>query len=228
VRLAALAALAVAVASGCGSVESDAGEAGTSSVQDGRPSKLWTFDRGSSSSLAWYVGDDAERDRTAVRKLYAVFRRAQTPREAEIALRVATDCISPEGESDEIGEPIHGLTRILLRGIGPRRYDLVAQPTTRDTVSVRLFPDGSGSCGAEAMDDGLTVSSEVDETGFAIVYGMLGNGVTGVDLVIDDASQQVQLGENGFAHEIPDALGKTLHKMILRHADGSVTTFPAG
>jgi hypothetical protein len=61
---------------------------------------------------------------------------------------------------------------------------------------------------------------------FAIVYGMVGDDVTSVDLVVDGKRERAQLGENGFALEIPDAPNKTLGKLVLKHHDGSVTEFP--
>ena len=60
----------------------------------------------------------------------------------------------------------------------------------------------------------------------AIVYGMVGDDVASVDLVVDGKHERAQLGENGFALEIPDAPDKTLEKLVLKHHDGSVTEFP--
>ena len=60
----------------------------------------------------------------------------------------------------------------------------------------------------------------------AIVYGMVGDDVASVELVVDGKHERAQLGENGFALEIPDAPDKTLEELVLKHHDGSVTKFP--
>ena len=60
----------------------------------------------------------------------------------------------------------------------------------------------------------------------ATVYGMVGDDVASVDLVVDGKHERAQLGENGFALEIPDAPDKTLERLVLKHHDGSVTEFP--
>jgi hypothetical protein len=61
----------------------------------------------------------------------------------------------------------------------------------------------------------------------AIVYGMVGDDVTSVDLVVDGERQRAQLGGNGFALEIADAPNKTLEKLVLTHRNRSVTEFPS-
>jgi len=221
-RLAAVVAglAAAMLLTGCDSMPSDAGATGTATNQVTRPSNLLTFgDLDGATSTMWVLEEGTER--TPVKKLYGVFRRSQTSREVGIA----PPC-SMAGAGQDRGEPIRGLTKILLRGVGPHQNALIAQPMTSDAVALGLSPDGSASCGAAPMTaDGLILAAELQD-GVAVVYGMVGDGVDSLDLVVDGVRHHARLGENGFAQEIPDASGKVLERMILSHADGSVTEFP--
>jgi hypothetical protein len=224
VRLAAVVGcMAAALAVGCGTIESEPADSGTSTAT--KPMKLFTFVNGTSSSTTmWAIEDRVERQ--PLKDLYAVFRRVPTSRETAITERVAANwpCAGPE--DSKTNEPLPELTRILLRDVGPRGYDLVAQPTENDDVAMGLFPGGSAGCSRPADEDGLMLASEVDQKGDAIVYGMVGDSITAVEVVVDGVPEGVRLGENGFAHEIPDAVGQTVDRVRLYHADGSVTTFP--
>jgi len=210
---------AVMLLTGC-SMPGTASDAGTTTGQDARPSNLFTFGaRDGATSTMWLVEQGAAR--APVTKLYGVFRRPQKSSESEIA----HPCSMTNAGVDR-GKPISALRRILLRDVGPRRYELMAQPTTNDDVNLGLSPEGSASCGGTPMTaDGLILAAE-DQDGVGVVYGMVGDGVVSVDLVVDGVRRPARLGENGFAQEIPDATGKVVERMILGHADGSVTKFP--
>lgn len=230
-RVFAVAATLLAVAAGCGSVESAPSgdrEATPTTTEPDHARALLSFEKGGGSvSVMWLLEEEPER--VSVKKRYGVFRRSPTQRESELARRVAEDfscSVALENdESEEHGEPVSDLTRILLSEIGPKGYDLVAQPTTVDTVSIGLFPGGGGSCGA-SPPEGFTLSAELADNRTAIVYGIVPDGVEAVDLVIDGRRHSARFGENGYALEIPDAPGKVLETMLLRHADGSITTVP--
>ena len=94
----------------------------------------------------------------------------------------------------------------------------------RRHVTVALSGVG-GTCGRPTTNDGLMLAGQMLGR-VAIVYGMVGDDVASVDLVVDGTPERAQLGENGFAVEIPDAPDKTLEKLVLEHHDGSVTEFP--
>jgi hypothetical protein len=221
-RLAAVVAgfAAVTLLTGCDLMPSDPDEAGMSTSQDARPSNLLKFAEGANSTM-WVTEQGAER--RPVKELYGVFRRSQRSHESAIA----HPCSMARAGEDR-GKPISGLRRILLRNVGRRRSELVAQPTTSDDVALGLYPEGSASCGATPMTaDGLILAVEGQgDSDVAIVYGMFGDGVVSVDLVIDGVRHPARLGENGFAQEIPDAPGKVLDKVVFKHADGSVSEFP--
>jgi hypothetical protein len=228
-RLLAACAIAVALMTGCDTTQSAPGDEAartTTTRQDRKPLSLFPFTEGASSASV--IGEGAAR--RPVEKLYGVFRRSQSSREAEIKPQVAaySACPAPDGAgSEEIGRTITQLTRILLSDVGRGQDVLVAVPTTTDYVGITLFSSGGGNCGRPLTKDGLMLALQVDEARFAIVYGMVSDDVASVDLVVDGKHERAQLGENGFALEIPDAPNKTLEKLVLKHHDGSVTEFPS-
>jgi hypothetical protein len=174
----------------------------------------------------WLLEEGAER--TPVKKLYGVFRRPQKSHETQIA----HPCSTMAAGGEDRGRPISGLRRILLRDVGRRRYELMAQPTTSDYINLGLSPEvlspeGSASCGGTPMTaDGLVLAAQVDD-GDAIVHGMVGDGVMSLDVVVDGVRYHARLGENGFAAHIPDALGKVVEKLVLVRKDGSTAEFPS-
>jgi hypothetical protein len=222
VRALAACALAVALITGCDATQSapaDEAASTTTTRQDRKPSSLFPFFEG------WIVNEDTKR--RPVKKLYGVFRRSQSRGEAEIKPQMAVDaaCSTPGGpDSARYGRTITRLGRILLSDVGRSHDVLVAVPTTTDLVTVALSGEG-GTCGRPMTRDGLMIALQVFGR-VAIVYGMVGDDVASVDLVVDGNAQRAQLGENGFAIEIPDAPNKTLEKLVLEHHDGSVTEFP--
>jgi hypothetical protein len=192
----------------------------TTTRQDREPSSLFPFFEG------WIVAEDA--DRRPVKELYRVFRRSQSRSEVEIKPQMAVDaaCSAHGGpDSAQYGRTITRLGRILLSDVGRSHDVLVAVPTTTDLVTVALSGEG-GTCGRPMTGDGLMIALQVFGR-VAIVYGMVGDDVASVELVVDGEHQRAQLGENGFAIEISDAPNKTLEKLVLQHHDGSVTEFPS-
>jgi hypothetical protein len=191
-----------------------------------------TFDGQNGGSSIMVFGDDSES--APLRENYAAFARAQTPSEVKIGPRAAAEGLcgldsrsEPKSSGmPDLGETEPESTRILLRGIGEPKYDLVAVGTTRNFVAVSLFPDGSASCGAPSFE-GIVLSADQEKDN-AIVFGLVADGVESVDLVVDGVSRPARLGENGFAAEIRDPMGKKLDRLVLHERNGSVTEFPPG
>jgi hypothetical protein len=214
---------AVMLLTGC-SMPGEGSDAGTTTGQDARPSNQFTFAKGITSTT-WLTEEGAER--TPVKKLYGVFRRPQKSSESQIAHPCST--ITAGGE--DRGKPISGLRRILLRDVGRRRYELLAQPTTSNDLNLGLSPEGlspegSAGCGATPMTaDGLILGAE-EQDGDGLVYGMVGDGVVSLDVVVDGVRYHARLGENGFAAHIPDARGKVVEKLVLVRKNGSKSEFP--
>ena len=114
----------------------------------------------------------------------------------------------------------------MLRGVGKLPHDLVAMTTDHGAVALSLDPKSSTACGQPTVD-GLLFAAELRKRD-AIVYGLVGDDVRAVDLVIDGETQRAKLGENGFALDVSNPVGKTLEQVVLHNEDGSQTTFPAG
>ena len=224
---AALLAACVLVAAGCGSSD----EAGSNTGS--RPFGLIRFDksfaRHAGTSSVFFLGNRSKG--TPLPELYRVFARAQTPTEARItgkALAVPA-CASSSDEAEEshpdLGEVEPKAGRILLRGIGSQHLDLVGVGTTLNYVALSLVPDGSSAGCVRPTVEGLTFAAEVDEHD-AIVFGLVSDGITAIDLVVDGKAQPARVGENGFAGVIRRPIGKTLDKVVLHHSDGSTTEYP--
>ena len=162
-----------------------------------------------------------------MKKVYSIFRRPQSRREAEMRPQMAVDaaCSAPNGpDSAELGLTITRLARVVLPDVGRSHDVLVAVPTTTDSVTVALSGQG-GTCGRPVTRDGLMLAIQMVGR-VATVYGMVGDDMASVDLVVDGKHERAKLGENGFALEIPDAPDKTLEELVLKHHDGSVTKVP--
>jgi hypothetical protein len=209
---------AVMLLTGCSLLSSDESDRGTASP-DGGLEKLLLPLTDYTSSTMWLLEQRAERK--PAKKLYGVFRRPRTKRE----IGIVPPCSMP-GLRDQRMKLIPGLTRVLLRGIGRNQDTLVAQPMTSGRVALGLTPDGSANCGAAPMTaDGLILAAQMED-GDAVLYGMVGDGVESLDVVIDGVAHHARLEENGFATNINDAQGKVVEKLVLTREDGSTAEFP--
>jgi hypothetical protein len=204
------------IAAGCGS-------------SDPKSSSILRFERAKGTSSAFVLGDRSSR--VPPKRIYEVFSRPQQGLDLveAISARLRTSC-KREAEEDEespgsLGDASPATGRVLLDDVGARPYDLVAMTTEHGGVAFSLEPKGSATC-ARPTSDGLVFAAQLDPRD-AIVFGLVGDDVTSVDLVIDGETRQARLGQNGFAVEIPSPVGKTLQKIVLHHADGSTTEFPA-
>jgi hypothetical protein len=219
VRSIAVCAIALAVVTGCDSpLSGSADKASSTATTSQELEQLGVFPL---SEVA------LERGPKPVRKLYGVFRRRQSRREVELRPQMAVDAVCSNAavpHAARLGETNSRLGRILLSDLGPMHDVLVAVPTTTDYVTVAISGRGGG-CGVPLTRDGLMLGSQMHDT-VATVYGMVGDEVASVDLVVDGKREHAELGENGFALEIPDAPGKNLEGIVLEHHDGSVTKFP--
>jgi hypothetical protein len=225
VRAAALVAGCLILATGCGSdgSSSDSGKAHSSVLK---------FDAGPGTSSVFVLGDRSKR--VQAEEIYRVFDRPRQPSEHAIAERASeateaacgADSVGGEEEGPSLGEPQAETVRILLRGVGKPPHDLVAMTTDHGAVALSLDPKSSTACGQPTVD-GLLFAAELRKRD-AIVYGLVGDDVRAVELVIDGVTRRAKLGENGFALEVSNPVGKTLEQVVLHNKDGSRTTFPGG
>jgi hypothetical protein len=224
--------VALFAVAGCGSSSSrDAasdGSAPTTSVKT--PSNTVDPSRAEVNTRWMMLYSDSGTNSEPPQTLYGVFGRMQTDDEAKIATELVADSSCsmrlPEGSKHtDFGKPMEEQARILLHGVG-HGYDLVAVPTTADSVSVALFPTGGGTC-TPPGDSGLIVAADVyGDT--ATIYGMVDDRVRSVDVIADGRTHRAKLGENGFSAALPSGAEEHLDRLVLHKADGSKAVFPLG
>jgi hypothetical protein len=221
---------AVCVAAGCGTSSSRdaAGDGSTPTTSVTTPTNTADPAR-AEINTSWVLLFGAQATKSAPPEdLYAVFRRKQTDDEAKIAPELVTDFSCSMGlpvrDRDlKLGKPIADKARILLRGVGSGKDNLVAVATTGDSVSVAVFPSGGGTC-TSPSDNGLIIAG--DDQGN--LYGMVDDKVRSVDVIADGRTHRAKLGENGFAAALPSGADHHLNKLVLHRADGSTAELPLG
>ena len=224
--------LALFAAAGCGSSSSRGASSDdsvlTTSVKT--PSNTVDPSRAEANTTWMMLYSDSGTNSEPPQTLYGAFGRKQNDDEAEIASELVADSscsmrLPEDSKHTDSGKPIEEQARILLRGVGPG-LDLVAVPTTADSVSVAVFPTGGGTC-TRPGDSGLIVAANVYRD-TATIYGMVDDRVRSVDVVADGRTHRAKLGENGFSAALPSGAQEHLDKLVLHKADGSKAEFPLG
>ncbi|MDP9490961.1 MAG: hypothetical protein M3P42_01975 [Actinomycetota bacterium] len=145
---------------------------------------------GVSGGFMYMVADE---DRRPVEELYALFRR------------------TPESSRGHL----------LMTGL--RRPDdaLYAKPFRLTGVDFRLVPDGGGGT-TEAVDsDGLTMAFEQEFDGAPLlVYGLVADHVTAVEVLISGKPRPARLENNAYA-ALVDAEVDDFEGVVLHRADGT-------
>ena len=225
--------VALFAAAGCGSSSSqDAASDGSASATSVKTPSNTVDPSRAEASTSWMMLFSGPGAKSAPPvSLYAVFRREQNDDEAKIAPELVADSSCsirfPAGSKHaDFGKPVAEKARILLDEIGPGHDSLLAVPTTADSVSLAVLPNGGGTC-TRPTDDGLIVGAEAsgDTT---TVYGMVDDRVRSVDVIADGLTHRAKLGENGFSVTLPSGAEEHLDKLVLHRADGSKAELPLG
>ena len=179
-----------------------------------------------SGSVIFWVGTNAAPP--PPHELYAVFRRAPRSSDVEVRERARGDAFlgsvgdhSVEGAS--LGTPMYDNTRLVFGGI---RDGVYALPTTNGAVCLSAFPNGGGGCGLPGPR-GLSIGYDdaIDGQPFRL-YGLVGDQVRGVDVVVSGVTQHAELGENGFRLQLADARWGQLHNLVLHLRSGATEAVP--
>ena len=127
----------------------------------------------------------------------------------------------PELNADPTsGKPIYNDTRLVS---GTAARGVYALPTTKQLVCLGVFPNGGGVCSSPGAD-GLTVGYEIAPNSRpSLIYGLLGDDVRGLDVMVSGVTRQAQLGKNAYVLELAHAKGKRLERLILHLRDGTTT-----
>jgi hypothetical protein len=192
-----------------------------------------TFEGGSISlTLPAY---DPEVERRPVEELYGAFRRARNDadrRAGELAARSGAldvgfeELPRPPGIPEEVwqhaqpGSVVEAEGRLLLDGLGGEADILYAAPTEDDCIAHALLPDGGGGCAAPGPD-GLVMGWQRSEAGELTVFGIVGDAVDAVDVVVAGTAHGARMGENAFALRLEQAHEADLERVVLHRRDGT-------
>lgn len=173
---------------------------------------------------------------TPVRELYAVFRRPALPNDLRVQQLARRD--SPFSLIEPgIGMPPH-IRSAFREGIGTPRYDdtrlivgttergIYAVPTTSDSICLGSFPNGGSGCGQPGPHGVQVEWDEASGDSPFLLYGIVGDDVSSVDVVIDGRRLQAELGENGYWLVLDDADRQQLREVILRLDGGGTHVLP--
>lgn len=151
-----------------------------------------------------------DQERRPADELYRVFRRDRTP-DDERAEEQMDLFGAPAKPSEDWKGPDFGLvrpetTRLLLDQVEGKGMGVAAALTTSGAICHLLLPDGGGSCSFPA-GEGVEVAAEVG-AGRVVIFGLVGDSVTAVDVVVGDVTRRAHLGTNGFAASVAGTLGE--------------------
>jgi hypothetical protein len=188
---------------------------------------------GSSSSLISASGSGPRAERRPVEELYGVFRRPRNDadrRAGELASRRgALDfperrrrarMSDDEWRRARLGAVEEAEGRLLLQGLGGEADMLYAAPTDNSCVAYALLPNGGGGCTAPGPD-GLVLGWNQQETGALTVFGLVGDAIAAVDLVVDGTTHGTPLGENAFGFRFERMHESNLERLVLHRRDGT-------
>lgn len=179
----------------------------------------------------------------SIKKLYRVFSRPKNAGDeeaAEIAARWGaldigvdeeTDLDRPPGISEEQwrvmrpGELLTEQGRLLLRGLGGEEDMIYAAPTANDHICVELLPNGGGGCGSPGPD-GLDLYWTYTPRESLVVYGLVSDEITSVDVLIAGETYVARMGENAFGVRVGGAQARGPDTVVLHRRDGTRRTIP--
>jgi len=177
-----------------------------------------------------FLGGRTASPPTPVRELYAVSRRSARTSDLyvqELARREAYGGREAEPDTpahigaalhEQIGAPLYEETRLL---VGTIERGIYAVPSTAETICLGSFPDGGGSCGRPTRH-GVRVDYEAaDDDSSLLVYGIVGDDVESVEVVVGGQMREAELGENGCRLAITDGGPQQLQELILRLHGGA-------
>jgi hypothetical protein len=109
--------------------------------------------------------------------------------------------------------------RLVLAGLGGEQDMVFAAPTTNDHVCQYVLPNGGSNCGRPGPD-GLTLAWTSDGGNSVVVYGLVGDEIDSVEIVIDGEPRQATMGENAFGARVAAGSAR-LEAIVLHRRDGT-------
>jgi hypothetical protein len=221
VRQAALAAL-VLVLAGCGSNDDEA----TPAEQPAESTPVVTTDENGYTTYGLLRIEHDEVRRPAS-ELYRVFSRERTPddRRAEAEMEQFGPPSQPsEGwKGPDLGIVQRETTRLLLDDIDSEATGLAAALTTSGAVCYSLLPQGGGSCSLPA-GNGFDLAAQ-SQGRRLVLFGLVGDSVTAVDVVVGGETRRARLGANGFSL-VTEGTFAEVHSVVLHRENRDPETIP--
>ena len=95
---------------------------------------------------------------------------------------------------------------------------LYAAPTSNGHIAHTVLPNGGGGCGTPGPD-GLELGRTRTERGTLVVFGLVGDVVESVDLVVGDVTHEARIGENAFGLRFERTPEADLERVVLHRRD---------
>jgi hypothetical protein len=230
------AAITIAVAVGCGSVETRSSKA---PAQDPSTSVSSTDTLGSTDPTDAVPTDmGGASDPVPAAKEMSVFSRPRT--EADVLpggldLPYRLECAEWNlAHGGCLGDPIPDESRLLFPGLGVRNTSLYAWPTTTGGVCWAWVGEGAGGCIRDFADDKTRVAFmgiDPDHPGSGYpgtLVGVLPDDVVAAQVQVDGVPQAAIVESNGVFYELPDGscTNWAFESLTATYRDGSSNMVP--
>jgi len=158
-------------------------------------------------------------ERPEFRDVYAVFARSPKDRDARAVSHAAHWFNEPyDPRHDKLGRVVASEARVLLDELGGEQDILYAVPTDKGFMCIGLAPNGGSHCGGSGPG-GFDLAYSYDPKDSLLVYGMIGNDVVGVEVLVSGRTHVARMGENGFAIRIKSGKPSELGSVVLHYRD---------
>jgi hypothetical protein len=216
--------------------------------EDNHEMDAFDLDEVGGSAGVFFVGGDVAFsgvEKRPIKEIYAVFSRPRNDadRQAGVlavrwgALDMGTgmedDMDRPPGVTEEEwraslpGKVLEEEGRLLLQGLGGEEDMVYAAPTENDHICHALLPNGGGGCGAPGPD-GLNLQWAYSPSTSLVVYGLVGDEIAAVDILIAGETHAARMGENAFGIRVDGTKPSQLESVVLRRRDGTTNRLPLG
>jgi hypothetical protein len=177
----------------------------------------------------------SEVERRPVEELYGAFRRPRNDadlRAGELAARWGALDVGlgepprpaeiPEEvwQRSRLGTVVEAEGRLLLEGLGGEADMLYAAPTDNECVAYALLPNGGGGCTAPGPE-GLEMGWHQGEAGELTVFGIVGDAIEAVDVILAGTVHEARMGENAFGLRLERTHEAGLERVLLHRRDGT-------
>jgi hypothetical protein len=203
------------------------------------------FDEVGFSSGFLFFDASSDTERRPIKELYSVFARPRNDADRragdlaawwgalDVGAGADDEMDRPPGVSEEEwrvllpGDVLEEEGRLLLEGLGGEEDMLYAAPTANEHICHALLPNGGGGCSAPGPD-GLNLNATYTPSRSLVVYGLVGDEITSVDVIVGGETHGARMGENAFGIRVDGAKLSELDAVLLQRHDGTTARIPIG